>query len=120
MNKRSRIVGISAALCLSAVLLSSVAVSAHGIGWGRSHTAHLANLVGANLRQHRYYRPSSAYAPYFGIPGYGVESTGSVAAVQSPAPLIAPTFALSCHHNRETVTVPAEGGGERKITITHC
>lgn len=34
--------------------------------------------------------------------------------VPSPAP------APSCHHSRETVTVPAEEGGSREITITRC
>ncbi len=43
----------------------------------------------------------------------------------APAPIqviqvVAPLPALSCQHSQQTVTVPAEGGGERKITITRC
>ena len=32
----------------------------------------------------------------------------------------AATPAPHCVHSRETITVPAEAGGERKVTITRC
>lgn len=67
------------------------------------------------------------YAPY----GYGYGYTGPVATytpgdygqpvIVLPAqatPAAAP--APHCVHSRETVTVPAEAGGERKVTITRC
>lgn len=37
-----------------------------------------------------------------------------------PPPLVPPTFELTCHHSRQTVTVPAEGGGSRQITVNRC
>jgi hypothetical protein len=65
------------------------------------------------------------YAPY----GYGY--TGPVA-TYTPGDYGTPVIVLPaqatpaaapaphCVHSRETVTVPAEAGGERKVTITRC
>ncbi len=35
-------------------------------------------------------------------------------------PVIPPPPPLTCSRSRETVTVPAESGGTREITITRC
>ena len=74
---------------------------------------------------HRGHHPT--YWPY----GYGYGYPGPVA-TYTPGDYGAPVVVLPaqatpasapaphCVHSRETVTVPAEAGGERKVTITRC
>jgi hypothetical protein len=71
---------------------------------------------------HQHHR---GLAPFGGVianyPLGGTIEPDSVA----PAPIqviqvVAPLPALSCQHSQQTVTVPSDGGGERKITITRC
>jgi len=38
----------------------------------------------------------------------------------TPAVLTPDVPVRQCVHSRETITVPAEGGGERQVTITRC
>lgn len=57
--------------------------------------------------------------------GYGPVATYAPAEYAAPiivAPAAYPASAAAprCVHSRETVTVPAEAGGERQVTITRC
>jgi hypothetical protein len=53
--------------------------------------------------------------------GYGPVATYTPGDYAAPVVVqAAQSAAPHCAHSRETVTVPAEGGGERKVTITRC
>jgi len=109
MSNRAVNCGVGAALSVVALLLPAN-VSARGFAFPHPglHRAH----------QHMVW-------PY----GYGY--TGAVA-TYTPGDYAAPIVVLPaqltpaatpvprCEHSRETITVPAEGGGERKVTITRC
>jgi hypothetical protein len=100
MTNRAFALGIVAALGLAAL---SGDVSAKGFGW---HTSH-----------HAFGRRA------YGIVGGYAISEAPVSYVSTPqmlGPLIAPSLAVSCHHSRETVTVPSEEGGAREISVTRC
>ena len=77
---------------------------------------------GARYGSHRGLRYGSAYGGvYLGIPTHnGYDHVEVVLKPKALGPVIPPTFVLSCHRTQETVTVPAENGGSRKITITRC
>ena len=59
-------------------------------------------------------------AGYYAVPPY---ASGNVITYVTPERVVfvpqAPV-ALTCKHSVETVTVPAEAGGTREITITRC
>ena len=57
---------------------------------------------------------------YYDTPNYSNEPVDSVSLLQPLGPVIPATFALSCRHNQEIVTVPSENGGDRQIKITRC
>jgi hypothetical protein len=64
-------------------------------------------------------------APFYGGGVFAASSDDSGLVVNStelPAVVYValPPQALSCHRSRETVTVPAEAGGTKAITITRC
>lgn len=106
MIKRLIACGIGA-VCALALLLPAE-VSARGFSHPGLHRAH----------QHRMsspygYGPVATYAP-------GDYAAPVVVLPAQVAPAAAPAPAPRCVHSRETVTVPAEAGGERKVTITRC
>ena len=58
-----------------------------------------------------YGGPVATYTPdEYGVPVIVLPAQATPAAAAAP----------HCVHSRETVTVPAEAGGERKVTITRC
>ncbi len=83
---------------------------------------------GLTRAHHRAYYP---YGYGYGYP-YGYGYGGPVATytpgdygqpvIVVPAQLTPATTVIAphCTHSRETITVPAEGGGERQVTITRC
>ena len=101
-------VSIAAALGLAAL---PGEISAKGFGGHASHAA-------------RHHHRTFGYGPDVGliVADYanGVEPVVNVSASQSLGPVVPPSFALSCHHSVETVTVPSEEGGIREITIRRC
>ncbi len=70
-----------------------------------------------------------SYGGYGAAPFYGdaavldSDMSGNVITSAPPAQIAhlpeAPQ-ALSCHHSEQVVTVPAEGGGTRQVTVTRC
>ena len=135
MIKKMFAVGIAAVFAVS--LLTPVIVSAKGFG------PHASPKVGAHgighsvfaksLRHHhqraighnRFYNPFSGYLAGYGyeIPSAYFEGFEPVFATFPPLridPVIPPPPPLTCSRSRETVTVPAESGGTREITITRC
>ena len=86
----------------------------------------LALLLPTELSARSFFRGGLHGAHRHFIPPYGY---GGPVATYTPADYAAPVFvvpaaypaaASRCVHSRETVTVPAEAGGERKVTITRC
>lgn len=97
-----------------------------------SADAYTRGLTYARPGLHRgFHRFNSPYGYGYGYGGYGYGG-GAVATYtpsDSAAPVVvlpaqvAPAYTVIEHHctmSRETVTVPAEAGGERKVTITRC
>ena len=123
-----------AVFAFSLVATTSVAGAAgrggagsHGGSWQRSGvpptfhrgSVHRRGARYRNLRRHRYGYAYGGF--YLGAPAY--YGDGHIQVVPAPqilGPVIPPTFVLSCHRSQETVTVPAEDGGSRKIRITRC
>jgi hypothetical protein len=91
--------------------------SAHG-----THSFHFSDHFRATYHNGRY----GAYGawPFYGggivaVPPYGSEGMANYApptVVYVPLP----PQALTCHRSQQTVTVPSEEGGTRKITVTRC
>ena len=94
--------------------------------------AYTRGLTYARPGLHRgFHRMVSPYGYGYGYGGYGYGG-GAVATYtpsDSAAPVVVlpapaePAYTVIEHHctmSRETVTVPAEAGGERKVTITRC
>jgi hypothetical protein len=110
MNKRAIARGVGAIFALA--LLLPADVSARGLTYAHA---------GFHRGHHRMISPYGN--------GYG----GGAVATYTPSDYAAPVVVLPApaepavtvieHHctmSRETVTVPAEAGGERKVTITRC
>lgn len=109
---------VVAVAALAMVLPASSPSSAKGKG---GHAFHAAN----RLHLSRQTQPNAfgAWAFYGGgvvaEPPYqpvGVNYVEVPRIVYVPLP----PQALTCHRSRETVTVPAEAGGTRAITVTRC
>jgi len=65
------------------------------------------------------------YAPFYGggVVAAASDDSGGVVNYGEPPTVVyvaLPPQALSCHRSRETVTVPAETGGTKAITVTRC
>ena len=102
MIKQTVVCGFGAALALS--LLVPTDVSARGFPHPGLHRAHHHHMVS----RYGYGGPVATYTPT------------DYAAPVIVVPAVYPASAPRCVHSRETVTVPAEGGGERQVTITRC
>jgi hypothetical protein len=126
MMKRTIACGVGAAFALALSL--PVAVSAKGFNFPHSGIP-LHNLS----RSHHHHHMIWPYS-YYGY-GYGYGGYGGPVATYTPADYgygepvavmpqqAAPTITViqpRCSLTRETITVPAEGGGERQVTITRC
>jgi hypothetical protein len=108
MIKQLFAVSIAAALGQAAL---PIEVSAKGFGGPAFHAA------GHHNRAFRY-------GPYGGLVAAdyanGIDPVVDVSTTQSLGPLILPSFASSCHHSVEIVTIPSEEGGTREVTIRRC
>ena len=114
MNKRqAAIVGF--ALAGTALLLAPLPATARWHGFPR-----------AGLHRGHLYTPAAPW-PFYGYGGYGgyvalpdyAPEIVSYAAPPVPIVMQAPRV-LNCQRSREVVTVPAEAGGTREITVTRC
>lgn len=121
---------VVAALSVAAFVLTPDAAAAKpgGVGWGahgalKFKTAHFAKPWA--LHHRRAFRRApfggfvAAYWPGF-YPGYDIGVIADGPPSQRLDPYLPPAAGLSCHHSRETVTVPSENGGERKISVARC
>jgi hypothetical protein len=96
--------------------LEVVAASAHGFGAHSSHGAPHFRPV----RHRGTYRHWPYYGGYVAVAPYVSDNTITYAPPERVVYVPLRPQALSCHHSKETITVPAEGGGTREITITRC
>jgi len=89
------------------------------------HALHAHHFF-AHLHQGHHHRAYGAYGAYGAWPLYGDIPSYTVDAGMSsalPAQIIyvpERPAALGCHHSEQTVTVPAEAGGTRQVTVTRC
>ena len=115
--KHSGIIALSA---LAALIFapSELSANAHGSGSGM-HSFHF----GKHFRHGRHNNHSNQWVPYGGLyalPAYGDDSNSGYAQPANVVYVPVSPRARSCQYLRETVTVPAEGGGTRDVTITRC
>jgi len=113
----------AAVIVASALAMLSLAPLQAGAKAHASHGFHFSNRLHAAHH-------NGAYGAYGAWPFYG----GGIVAVPPYAPVNSvnyvseptivyvplPPRALTCHRSRATVTVPAEAGGTKQITITRC
>ncbi len=97
--------GVGATLALALLLPATVSARSFPRGGLRGPHAHAYWPYG--------YGPVATYAP-------GDYAAPVIVLPAQVMPAAAPAPAPRCVHSRETVTVPAEAGGERKVTITRC
>jgi hypothetical protein len=102
MTKGTIACGVGVAFAL-ALLLPATVSARNGFSRSGLHRAH------AHVTWPYGYGPVATYAP----------GENAAPVVVLPAQVM-PAAAPRCVHSRETITVPAEAGGERKVTITRC
>lgn len=87
-----------------------------------AHGFHFSNHLHAGHHHGAY---GAYYSPFYSggivaVPPYAPTADMTY----TPAPTVVyvplPPQALTCHRSRQTVTVPAEAGGTRQITVTRC
>ena len=116
--KHIGIIGIAGVVALICAPLD-IPARAHGSGFGmRSfHPFH----VGRRFRHAHHQRNLNQWQWYGGVyavPPY--ENSDTQAQPTSFVYVVEPPRVRSCQYVRETVTVPAESGGTRDITVTRC
>lgn len=112
---------IVAASALAMLLLTPLQLAAHARG---SRAFHFSG----RLHAAQHHRAQGAWPFYGGFYGGGLAVVPSYAAdavVTYPPPaqvvyVPVPPLSLSCHRSQQTVTVPAEAGGTRQVTVTRC
>ena len=116
MGKRTITCGVGAAFALALLLPANL--SARGLTY-------------AHGGFHRgFHRMISPYGYGYGYGnGYGGGAVATYTPNDTGTPVVVlpaqaePAYTVIEHHctmSRETITVPAEAGGERKVTITRC
>lgn len=113
--------GVAAALGVAMPLLVPVEVAARsgGAGMGAHFSpaampAHFAKWHGHHNR-HAFHRGRFSVLVAGIAPDYAGEANGDALGA-----LDSPVLRPRCRHSVETVTVPAEAGGNRQILITRC
>jgi hypothetical protein len=114
---------------LVAALAASVAAMLLLVPWPTgaqaraAHGSHFFNHLHASRHNGTF---GSYYWPFYSgalvtVPSYAPAAAGvAYAAPPSVVYVAVPPRALTCHRSRQTVTVPAEAGGTRQITVTRC
>jgi len=113
-------VAIIALSALAALIFAPSAFCAHAHGNGSGmHSIHF----GKHFRHGHHNNRFNQWAPYGGLyalPLYNYDSEASSAQPANVVYMPGPSRARTCQYVRETVTVPAEGGGTRDVTVTRC
>jgi hypothetical protein len=98
-----------------------------GFGGHSSHFSGPGLFTGPGLSRHLHRaRPLGNFSQwplfggYYAVPPYASDNIITYAAPERVVFVAVPPRALSCKHSVQTVTVPAELGGTREITITRC
>jgi hypothetical protein len=109
---------------------SPVANARGGFGPHSSHSSHFSgpgSFTGPGLSRHFHQaRPRGNFGQwplfggYYAVPPYASDNIITYAPPERVVFVAVPPRALSCKHSVQTVTVPAELGGTRDITITRC
>ena len=116
MKKWGLAAGAAAVLSGAALLLGSMSGTANAAkphGFNPSFFKHAGHHHNA-FRHHRFDGLLAGYT----LGGYtdpAIEVLPPIEPIQIPEPP-----GLTCHRTRETVTVPAENGGTRDITVMRC
>ena len=109
-------------IALAALIFASLEIPANARGTGGSgmhafHAIHFAkNFRHAHRRNFNNQWPW--YGGYYEVPPYAYDN-GGYAQPSNIVYVVAPAV-RSCQYIKETVTVPAESGGTRDITVTRC
>jgi hypothetical protein len=130
MCVKSYAAGIAAALSVAALVFTpnEAAAKPVGAGWG-AHGAFKFKSAPFIKRHALHHRRAFRRTPIGGVfagfwpgydPGYQMGVIGDWPTVQRIDPYLPAPASLTCHRSREIVTVPVEGGGERKIGVTRC
>jgi hypothetical protein len=103
--------------------------NAHSGGFG-GHSSHFSGaglFTGPGLSSHLHQaRPHGNFSQwplfggYYAVPPYASDNIVTYATPERIVFVAVPPRTLSCKHSVEKVTVPAELGGTRDITITRC
>jgi hypothetical protein len=111
-----------------------------GLGAHSSHSSHLSThgVPTIGLSRHRHqarpfsnfsqwplfggygYNGYNGYNGYYEVPPYVSDNNITYAAPERVVYVAVPPRALTCKRSVQAVTVPAELGGTREITITRC
>jgi len=107
-----------------------VANARGGFGAHSPHSSHFSGsgfFTGPGLSRHLHRaRPHGNFSQlplfggYYAVPPYASDNIITYATAERVVFVAVPPRALSCKHSVQTVTVPAELGGTRDITITRC
>jgi hypothetical protein len=82
---------------------------------------HRAARANRNFGQWPFYGGSwPLYGGLYDVPPYGFGNDLTYSTPERVIYVPLPPIALTCKHSESTVTVPAEAGGMREITITRC
>ena len=124
------IIAVFAMAMLLLAPASSVVNARGGFGGHSSHSSHFSGpglFVGPGLSRHRQQaRPRGNFSQwplfggYYAVPPYASDNIITYAMPERIVFVAVPPRALTCKRSVQTVTVPAELGGTREITITRC
>lgn len=117
-----RLLAAIAALAVLALVQPDIAANARGGGMG-GHSFHVSGHFRAfHHHGHGHFaRRNQSQWPWYGY-YYTLPSDVSAAGgVTSSVPVMyVPIRVASCHKVQEAMTVPAEEGGTRQVTVTRC
>ena len=114
---------VAAAVSLATLVLIPIGAVARsgGVGVGARHS-----FVGSPFMQRHLMQRHRAFNA-FPYGGYVAGTLSSASYSESDIPPLQarafppdPPRALTCHRSRETMAVPAEGGGEQQVRVTRC
>ncbi len=103
---------------LAMLVAAPLEVNAHGIGFG-AHSFHATGHFRLAYRHGQY----GQWPLYGGIAIVPPDVSDNLMIDETPETVVfvpEPPRSLSCQHSQQIVTVPAEQGGTRQITITRC
>lgn len=111
---------IASALAMLVLAPLQLAASARGL-----HGFHFSTHLHGSHHQRAYgaYGAYGAWPLDGGVTVVPPDTPDSVMTYAPPAQVVyvpEPPQALGCHHSEQTVTVPAEAGGTRQVTVTRC